>query len=76
MRIFLDHAFNFFLHSPQKWIDVEVEDPVLLRTLIEQAGIPSGEVHMASLNGMAVTSLDVWVTANDHIKIFPPFGGG
>lgn len=76
MRLYLDRAFAFYTRSQHPWMDVEVKEPITLRELIENAGIPAGEVHLVAINGEAIESLDILVTGKDNIKIFPPFGGG
>lgn len=76
MRIYLDRYFNFYTHDSQSWIEVEVEEPVLLSVVLARVGIPIAEVYLASVNDEAVNPKSVWVSPGDQIKIYPPFGGG
>jgi sulfur carrier protein ThiS len=76
MIIYLDRYFNFYTHNPNPWIEVEVEEPVMLSVVLARVGIPIAEVYLASVNDEAVDSKTVWVSRSDQVKIYPPFGGG
>jgi hypothetical protein len=76
MRIFLDRYFNFYALTSQPWVEVEFVEPALLSEVLAGAGIPIAEVHLAVINGEAVDPQQVFISKQDKIKLFPPFGGG
>ena len=76
MRIYLDRYFNFYAHSSQPWVDVEFIEPARLSDVLAGLGIPIAEVHLAVINGEAVDPQEVFISKQDKIKLFPPFGGG
>ena len=76
MKIFLDRYFNFYLRGKQAWVEVEFTEPARLGDVLAMVGIPIAEVHLAVINGEAVDPRECFITKQDNIKIFPPFGGG
>ena len=76
MRIFLDRYFNFYVHGSQPWVEVEFIEPARLSDVLAGAGIPIAEVHLAVINGEAVDPQEVFISMQDQIHLFPPFGGG
>ncbi len=76
MRIYLDSHFNFYTHNSQPWVDVDFIEPARLSDVLAGLGIPIAEVHLAVINGEAVDPQEVFISKQDNIKLFPPFGGG
>ncbi len=76
MRIYLDRYYNFYTRSSQPWVDVEVEQPARLSEVMADAGIPLAEIYLVVVNGEALDPREAFITPQDKVKIFPPFGGG
>jgi sulfur carrier protein ThiS len=76
MRIDFDRYFNFYTHTSQNWLEVELIEPARLRDVLAGLGIPIAEVHLAVINGEAIDPQEIVITNQDTIKLFPPFGGG
>ena len=76
MRIYLGGHLNFYHPQKENWLDVELDQPRLLRDVLESSGIPLGEVHMTVVNGEIVEVQDVLVSSQDEVKIFSAVGGG
>jgi sulfur carrier protein ThiS len=76
MRIYLDRYFNFFTHSHDRWVDVELTEPSSLGDVLSRVGIPIAEVHLAVVNGEAFNPEELIVSNSDSVEIFPPIGGG
>ena len=76
MRIYIDRYFNFYTRSAQGWGEVEIEEPARLCDILGQVGIPQAEVFLAVVNGEAVDPCKIFITKQDKIKLYPPFGGG
>jgi len=76
MRIELDRYFNFYTGARQSWVEVELEKPTRLSEVLDGVGIPLAEIYLVVLNGEAVDPREATISAQDRVKIFPPFGGG
>ena len=76
MRIELDRYFNFFTYSGQSWVEVDLQEPARLKDVLAGLGIPIAEVHLAVINGEALDPQEIFISPQDQIKLFPPFGGG
>jgi sulfur carrier protein ThiS len=76
MKIHLDRYFNFYTQSDQSWVETEISEPARLSDVLARLGIPIAEVHMVVVNGEAFDPKDIFISKQDKIKLFPPFGGG
>lgn len=76
MRIYLDRYYNFYTRSSQPWVDVELVQPARLSEVLAGAGIPLAEIYLVVVNGEALDPRDAFITPQDKVKIYPPFGGG
>jgi len=76
MRIYLDRHFNFYTHNSQPWVEVDFIEPARLRNVLEELGIPIDEVYLVVINGEAVNPQEVFISKQDKVKLYPPFGGG
>ncbi len=65
-------------YGPQKHSDLEIylPEPVALSALLQDLGIPAGEVAIIAMNGTLVELQDARVQDSDRVELFPPVGGG
>lgn len=58
-----------------KPFDVAIEEDATLQRLMDQLGIPQGEVRLMFVNGRAKTPEEA-LRPGDEVGFFPPIGGG
>lgn len=76
MRIYLGGFLDFYAPQNTRWMEVELEQPVLLRVLLQELGIPASEIYLIVINGELVSLEQARVVNDDEVKVFPPVGGG
>jgi sulfur carrier protein ThiS len=76
MRIYLGGHLPYYHPDKKPWLEVDEDGPIQLSKVLEDAGIPRGEVHLVAINGSIVDLEDATVTAADQIKVFSAVGGG
>ncbi len=76
MKIYLGAHLNFYHPRKEKVLDVDIRQPTLLVDILEEVGIPLGEVQMLVINGDIAELVDAVITPQDEIKLFPAVGGG
>lgn len=76
MRIYLGGHLNFYHPQKETWLEVELQQPIPLKTVLEASGIPLGEVYLVVINGELVDMQETVVTQDSEVKLFPPVGGG
>lgn len=76
MKVHLSGHLNFY--EPQRRSDFEVglAQPTAAVDLIRQWGIPAGEVFLVTVNNAVVDLHDAIVADSDHLRLYPPAGGG
>ena len=76
MRIYLGGHLNFYHPKKENWLEIEIDKPMPLTEVLENANVPLGEVHLVVVNQENVGLQDYIVDKNDEIKIFSAVGGG
>lgn len=76
MRLHLGGFFSFYIPQRPQWIEVQLTEPRPLRQVLEELGIPIGEVNLTVVNRELVELPEVVVTNDDEVRIYPPMGGG
>ncbi len=82
MKIYLGAHLNFYHPKKEKVLDVDLRQPTFLVDILEDVGIPLGEVQMLVINNKIVIYdeiaelLDAVIAPQDQIKLFPAVGGG
>jgi sulfur carrier protein ThiS len=76
MRIYLGGHLSFYHPQKQQWLEVDITEPVLLTTILEDVGIPAGEVHLITVNDEIVELRNAIVSVQDNVKLFSAVGGG
>ena len=76
MKLYLGGLFSYYLPGHPRQVELPVDIPVDLSTLLTQLGIPIEEIQLVVLNGELVDLHQAIVTNQDEVKLFPPVGGG
>ncbi len=76
MRLHLGGHLAWYEPQKKAWLDLHLLEPTSLIALLQQHGIPPGEVAIAVVNGAAVLLEEVRVSDADQVELFPPVGGG
>ena len=76
MRIYLGGHLNFYHPQKENWLEVEVNQPTLLKDVLEDVGIPLGEVYLVVVNGETEDLQAAMISSRDEVKVFSPVGGG
>jgi molybdopterin converting factor small subunit len=62
--------------APGAPLAVELPPGASLRSVIEALDIQPARVHLAFVNGIAVSEWSQPLSDNDRVGLFPPVGGG
>ena len=76
MRIYLGGHLDYYNPQQGSWMDIDQDQPILLRELLINYGIPPGEVQITVINGNAVELNKAVVSDLDEVKLFSAVGGG
>ena len=76
MRIYLGGNLNFYLPGHPAWVEMHLDAPAHLCSVLEKIGVPLAEVYVASVNGEAVNPAETVVHEGDEVKLYPPVSGG
>lgn len=76
MRIYLGGHLQFYLPQKEQWLEVNITEPALLSKILDDAGIPLGEVQLVTINGEIVDLHEATISAKDKVKLFSAVGGG
>jgi len=76
MRIYLGGHLNFYHPQKEKWLEVDLEQPIPLQVVLDTSGIPLGEVHLVVVNDELIDLLEAIVSEQSEVKLFPAVGGG
>jgi sulfur carrier protein ThiS len=76
MKLFLGGYLDFYNPQPGSPLIIELDQPVVLTTILTDLGIPLEEVQLVVVNGELVELEKAVVTAQDEVKIFSAVGGG
>ena len=76
MQIYLGAHLNFYHPQKKKLLDINIQQPTLLVKILEEAGIPLGEIQMVVVNDEIEEMEELFVSPKDEVKIFPAVGGG
>ena len=77
MRLHLGGHLSWYDSRKRSWVDVALVAPTRLTQVLQDLGVPVGEVAVGVVNGDAFFSLeDVMVADADQVELFSPVGGG
>jgi len=76
MRIYLGGHLSFYHPRKEIWLEVKLTEPALLTKILDDAGIPLGEVQLVAINDEVVGLHDTIVSPQDKVKLFSAVGGG
>ena len=76
MRIYLGGHLNFYHPQKESWLEVKLDQPAVLRDVLESLGIPPAEVYLVAVNKENADLQEVIVSDEDEVKLYPAVGGG
>jgi sulfur carrier protein ThiS len=76
VRIHLGGHLAYYHRQKQSWLEYALPAPVLLCQIIEEIGVPPGEVALFIVNGEIVDLGSAIVQDEDTIHLYPPIDGG
>lgn len=76
MRIYLGGHLPFYHPQKKQWLEVNITEPALLSKILDDAGIPLGEVQLVTINDELVDLNKTVISAQDKVKLFSAVGGG
>lgn len=75
LRLYLGGHLNYYDAGQRARQEILLAHPVALRDLLDQLGVPAGEVAVVAVNGEQA-SLDDTIAPGDRVELYPPMGGG
>jgi sulfur carrier protein ThiS len=76
MRLYLGGHLDFYNPQAGGWLEIRLNQPTALGEVLNQQGIPAGEVQMVILNGELAELETAIVSNQDEVKLFSAVGGG
>ena len=76
MRLHLGGHLDWYDPQKRAWLDLRLDTPLLLTDLLQQLGIPSGEVAIVAVDRRAVPLEGTTVSDGNRVELYPPMGGG
>lgn len=73
VRLFGD--FRQYLHETGGRANLDVDEGVSVRALLDRVGVPEVEVGLVSING-SLAPFETVLRDGDQIDVFSPIGGG
>ena len=76
MEIILGGYLTFYHPEKENRLSVEVSEPASLLAVLQRLDFPTGEIHLAVVNGEAVDMAETIVSNQDEVKLYSAVGGG
>jgi sulfur carrier protein ThiS len=76
VEIHLGGHLAFYAPQKKSRFSISMDQPAGLEAVLQDLGVPLGEVAMASVNGKLVELATARIQPGDRIELFPPMGGG
>jgi len=76
MKIYLGGHLNFYHPLKEKWLEIKPGPDTRLIDILNQSGIPLGEVHLVVINEETVELVEAVVSDKDEVKLYSAVGGG
>lgn len=76
MKLFAGGHLAFFLPGRKSPVEVSVHSPTPLTAVLEELGVPIGEVNLAAVNGREVDLHETVIWDQDEINIISAVDGG
>ena len=76
MRLHLGGHLDWYDPQKRAWLDLRLDAPLLLTDLLQQLGIPAGEVAIVAVDRRAVPLEGTRVSDGNRVELYPPMGGG
>jgi sulfur carrier protein ThiS len=76
MELYTGGYLTFYMPGHRAKLALELAEPLSLMSLLEDIGIPVGDVQLVVVNGNVVDLQKAVVKNQDQVKIFSAIGGG
>ncbi|MBI9046288.1 MAG: MoaD/ThiS family protein [Anaerolineaceae bacterium] len=76
MKLYLGGHLNFYHPQKEKWLEININQPIPLIEILGEAGIPLSEINLIAVNDEMVELKDAIISNKDEVKIFSAVGGG
>lgn len=76
VRVHLGGHLNWYDPQKRAWLELRPGALPSVRGLVEQLGLPPGELAVIALNGRLIELDDTPLADGDRIDFYPPMGGG
>ncbi|MBI5651555.1 MAG: MoaD/ThiS family protein [Chloroflexi bacterium] len=76
MHLHLGGQLSWYDSQKRAQIEIHLREPIALRALLDQLGVPRAEIAIAALDGVAVEIENAIVHDEDRVDVYPPVGGG
>lgn len=76
MQIYFGGHLDFYHPEQGRWMQISLECPTLLSSLLNNLGVPRHEVHLAVVGDKQVDPYMTLVTDDDVVRLFPAVDGG
>lgn len=76
MRVYLGGHLAYYHRQKQSWFEHRLVVAAPLAQVLEQLGIPAGEIMLAVVNNEVVDIKTTVVNDQDTVQVYPPNNGG
>lgn len=76
MKLIAGGYLTFYMPQRKNTIEIQVNTPTPLKTLLSNLNIPIAEVHLVALNGTQVNIDEALVSGPDLVHIYSSVDGG
>ncbi len=76
MRVHLGGHLSWYEAERRAWVEVHPAGPATPLGLLQELGVPPGEVAVVTVNRRATRLEDAELADGDTVEFFPPVGGG
>ena len=76
MKLYAGGYLTFYMPDQHPEIDRDLAEPIALSKLLDEIGIPAGDVRLVILNGEIVELEQAQLKNQDEVKVFPGVDGG
>ena len=76
MRVHLGGHLAFYHPQKQSWFDHRLDCPAALVLVLEQLGVPAGEIMLVVVNDEVIELQNTLVNDRDTVQFYPPTDGG
>jgi len=76
MKLYAGGYLTFYTPDQKPEIEQDISEPIELTRLLDELGIPAGDVQLVIINGQIVDLEEAVLNDQDTVKVFPGVDGG